>query len=88
MDQAMPYLPEDGDIVAHTFDAKRPTVHFTVDKAYGVGKPRYHVHLEEEGGERSWWLDPDPAETLGRRLVEYGADCRRRNAEADSSASG
>jgi hypothetical protein len=83
-----PYEPEADDIVAHCSDGRQGVgltrdAYFSLGTNYGAGKPHYYVCLDENGGERSWWLDPDQAEALGRKLVEYGANCRHLNAETD-----
>jgi len=39
--------------------------------------------LDENGGERSWWLDPEQAEHLGRRLLEFGIETRVLNEQED-----
>jgi hypothetical protein len=82
------YLPEDSDVVAHPHDAHprlaaQGSTYFSLGTGYGVGKPHYYVCLDENGGERSWWLDPDQAELLGRRLLEYGIECRVLNEQEE-----
>ena len=52
---------------------------FTVGSGYGVGRPQYYVTLDENDGERSWWLDPESAVALGQRLLMLGQKCKRLN---------
>lgn len=86
MVEDVPYQPEESEILAHTYDGRRRDAYFAVAINHGVGKPHYFVCLDESGGERSWWLDPEQAEELGRMLVKCGVDCQRLNAEIDSRA--
>jgi hypothetical protein len=50
---------------------------------HGVGKPYFYVCSDENGGERSWWLDPEQAEHRGRRLLEFGIETRVLNEQED-----
>jgi hypothetical protein len=69
------YQPEDGDRLAHRHDGRDGDSYFTVGSGHGVGEPHFYVWLEEDGGERAWWLDPDDAVALGERLVAEGRAC-------------
>lgn len=82
------YEPEAGDIVAHCHDGRlgvgpNRDTYFSLGTPYGVGRPHYYVTMDENGGERSWWLGPDQADALGRKLVAYAEDGRRQNEAAD-----
>ena len=82
MKAAEPYEPDDDDVLVHRFTGARYVdAYFSVGTNYGHGQPQFYVALDEDGGERYWWLDPAQANELGRRLVEFAADCRRRNYE-------
>lgn len=83
MVEGTPYQPEEHDILAHTFDARHPDAYFSVGTNYGVGQPHYYVCLDENGGERSWWLDPGEAERLGRKLLQLGEECGLLNSEEE-----
>ena len=75
------YEPEDDDILVHRFNDNYGIVYFSLRTGYGVGNPNFFVCLDENGGERSWWLDPEQAEILGKKLVGYAAECQERNAQ-------
>jgi hypothetical protein len=75
------YQPEDDDILVHRFGGQ--DVYFSVSNSYGHGRPHYYVCLDENGGEASWWLDPDQAERLGEALTDLGARCRELNLAED-----
>jgi hypothetical protein len=70
------YEPEDDDFLAHRHDGRPGDSYFTVGTGYGTGEPHFFVWLEEDGGERAWWLDPEQAVALGRRLLKEGLECR------------
>lgn len=81
MDEAADYEPDEDDILVHSFEG--PPVYFSVNHAYGVGRPHHFVAIDVLPDGESWWLEPEHAEQLGRKLVEHAADCRRRNLEQD-----
>jgi hypothetical protein len=78
VDRATPYEPDGDEILVHRYDdADQCDAYFFVGTNYGHGQPHYFVTLDENGGERSWWLDPESATSLGERLIRLAADCRR-----------
>ena len=79
----MPYQPADDEVLAHRFDGDYADVFFSVWTNHGNARPHYYVCLDENGGSRSWWLDPQQAELLRRRLLDYGAECRELNANEE-----
>lgn len=81
MDAPRGYDPEPGDLPLHRWDRDFGVGYFSVGTRFGVGQPYFYVALDEDGGERSWWLEPDQAEALGARLIEFAVECRSLNAE-------
>jgi hypothetical protein len=77
------YQPDDDDILVHHFDDRHDDAYFSVGSGFGAGRPHFYVRLDENGGERCWWIDPEQAEALGRRLSDYGAECHRLMAEEE-----
>jgi len=89
------YEPEADEILVHRYDrADQRDAYFFVGKNYGHGEPHYFVTLDENGGERSWWLDPESAAALGTRLLAFASDCQQleeelaQRVEAARAASG
>jgi hypothetical protein len=74
------YEPDEDDILVHGYDGRDSYV--SVGFNYGRGRPHYFVYLDVNGGEQSWWLDPEHAEQLGDELSRLGARCRQLNIEA------
>lgn len=78
------YQADDDEILVHRYDGDHDDAWFHVGTGHGVGTPHFFVCLDENGGERSWWLDLDQAETLGRRLITLADECRVLNDEQAS----
>jgi hypothetical protein len=69
------YKPDDDEVHLHPHDGRAGESWFAVGTGYGVGEPHFYVWLEENGGERGWWLDPDQAIRFGERLLKEGREC-------------
>ena len=83
MPEESTYEPEADDILVHRWGPAHDDAYFSLGTGFGKGKPHYFVNLDENGGERSWWLDPEQAIALGRRLVFLGEECQRGNEEQE-----
>jgi hypothetical protein len=84
-DSIVSYEPDEDDVLVHRFDERHDDAYFALGTGFGVGKPNFYVTLAENGGERSWWLDPEQAEALGRRIIELATRCRQANDEREAS---
>lgn len=83
MDSRSSYEPDEADIVVHRLEGQHDHAYFSLGAGFGTGRPNFYVTLDENGGERSWWLDPEQAELLGRKLIDLATRCAQDNLERD-----